>query len=134
MNEKNTELLFTKYPKLYADKDTPMTISLMCFGFECGDGWFDLINELSEKIETYNNTITENFCKAVQVKEKYGTLRFYVDNGTDEIYKWIDDAEKISEKTCETCGKPGKLITKGWWSVQCEDCLNTTKCRKDSHE
>ena len=29
--------------------------SLMCYGFECGDGWFDLIWELCEKIEKSEN-------------------------------------------------------------------------------
>jgi len=42
MNKKNTERLFKKYPEFFKYRDDMMA-SLMCFGFECGDGWYDLI-------------------------------------------------------------------------------------------
>jgi hypothetical protein len=121
MNEKNTEMLFRKYPKLYKTKDSPLTESLMAFGFEHSDGWFNIIDELSAKIEAYNQTVDEvEQCVAMQVKEKYGTLRFYIMGGTEEIYDWIDEAEKLTEVTCEVCGEAGKLYTDGWYSVRCD--------------
>jgi hypothetical protein len=38
---------------------------------------------------------------AAQVKEKYGSLRFYMDCGTEKMWKLIEDAETKSESICE---------------------------------
>ncbi len=60
---------------LYGQKDTPMTQSLMCFGFECGDGWCDIIRRLSEKLERWNEENSNDDrppIEACQVKEKFG--------------------------------------------------------------
>jgi hypothetical protein len=59
---------------------------------------------------------------ASQVKEKFGTLRFYVHNETKEISDIIDKAEALSEETCELCGQTGKLIAKGWCRTLCQSC------------
>lgn len=58
--------------------------------------------------------------EVVQVKEKFGTLRFYTDVGDSYIYGAIAMAESMSAVTCETCGAPGKLFTYGWWHVACD--------------
>jgi hypothetical protein len=57
---------------------------------------------------------------AVQVKEKYGTLRFYYDGGDDFIYGIVQMAESMSEVTCEACGNPGKLRNGGWIQTLCD--------------
>ena len=62
----------------------------------------------------------------VQVKEKFGTLRFYC-SGTDAIYKYIQLAERLSSVTCEDCGKPGKANDSGWIRTQCDACRNREK-------
>jgi hypothetical protein len=110
MNEKNTKYLFEKYPKLYAQKDLPRTESLMCYGFP-GDGWFELIDELSFDIQ--NLCDQKGFqVEAVQVKSKWGGLRFYitstdecdVDNSDYEILrKLISAAESKSFNICQRC-------------------------------
>ena len=46
---------------------------------------------------------------ADQVKEKFGTLRFYYTGGDDRIDGMVRMAESMSAVTCETCGAPGKL-------------------------
>jgi hypothetical protein len=81
-----------------------------------------------------------------QVKEKYGTLRVYyhVDlekeipedvyaildlndynkkfsSYYDKIDNAIDYAEYQSSITCEITGKEGKLYTKGWYCVLCDE-------------
>jgi hypothetical protein len=53
MNPTLTQKLIEEYPELYYDYKKPLTESLMCFGFECGDGWYDLINILSMNIKSY---------------------------------------------------------------------------------
>lgn len=57
-----------------------------------------------------------------QVKEKFGSLRFYIGSSSDAVFDRISEAEKDSAKTCELCGKPGKIIGKGWLMARCEEC------------
>jgi hypothetical protein len=58
-----------------------------------------------------------------QVKEKFGGLRFYIGNGSDEIFERIDQAEDESFTICEECGKPGKVWPDwGWVITHCEEC------------
>ena len=57
----------------------------------------------------------------VQVKEKFGTLRFYVQAASEEQYNYISFAESMSGCTCETCGKPGKRLGRGWVYTACEE-------------
>ena len=57
---------------------------------------------------------------AVQVKEKFGGLRFYVQAATDKHYNFISFAESMSYRTCEDCGAPGKTYTDGWHRTLCD--------------
>ena len=61
---------------------------------------------------------------ASQVKEKFGTLRFYIDRGTDEHYNFIRFAEYMSAVTCEQCGAPGKRRGHGWIYTTCDEHTN----------
>jgi hypothetical protein len=51
MNKKNTKYLIEKYPKIFQDYNKPMTETCMCWGFECGDGWFKIIDSLCSAIQ-----------------------------------------------------------------------------------
>lgn len=51
MKKENDLRLVTKFPLLYADRNGCKQSTAMCWGFSCGDGWFDIIWELSEKLE-----------------------------------------------------------------------------------
>lgn len=62
-----------------------------------------------------------SWAKASQVKEKYGTLRFYLTFGTDKMHDYAELAERLSENTCETCGKYGELRGNGWYYTACEE-------------
>ena len=86
------------------------------WGFECGDGWYQLIYNLCSELMS----VAQPAPVAVQVKEKYGTLRFYVDHGTDEHYNIIDHYEQLSAHTCEVCGNPGKRRMGNWIVTLCE--------------
>lgn len=121
MNPDLDARLVTAFPSLYRDRDASLMVSLMPFGFECGDGWFDIIRRLSERLEPLGAVAT-------QVKEKYGTLRFYIFGGGDAADAAIDEAERESETTCEICGEPGRLIGECWFSVRCE------RCEREEHE
>jgi len=99
--------------------------SLMGFGLEVGDGWYKILEELITKIAELDK---EKRVKVVQVKEKFGGLRFYINSGTDEIFNVIDEAEAKSLITCEQCGKVGSIdVTHGWMLTLCEDCKEVRK-------
>lgn len=117
MRDELEQRLIIAYPGLYRDVDRPPRESLMCFGFECLDGWFNILDRLSKELTDLNEGVV-----AVQVKEKYGTLRFYIVGGSDKAYNLIDEAEHESLVTCETCGKSGKLRSiGGWLKTLCSD-------------
>ena len=113
------ELLCQRYPKIFANRHGDPKETLMCWGFECGDGWYNIINQLCVNIQHHVDWAQEQKEKygrgegcsqvvAVQIKEKFGTLRFYTSGGNDQIYGMIRMAESMSAVTCEQCGAPGK--------------------------
>ena len=69
-----------------------------------------------------------------QVKEKYGTLRWY-DNGQpvgSKIEDIINKYEDRSGMICICCGRPAKYMTHGWISFQCEKCFKKYNIPKNS--
>lgn len=131
MRQELDELLCAKYPKIFVNRHGDMKETAMCWGFECGDGWFNIINQLcaniqhhidwkQEQKEKYNRGEGCSQVVAVQVKEKFGSLRFYTDGGNDTIYGMIRMAESMSAVTCEECGAPGKLRGRGWMYTACD--------------
>jgi hypothetical protein len=74
--------------------------------------------------EVIKNHGIQNY-KVLQVKEKFGQLRWYdsgvPDRAKIDYYKWLGKYEALSEKTCQTCGKAGKERTIGGWiSILCD--------------
>lgn len=110
--------LYAKYPSLFRQKDLPMSQTLMCFGFEVGDGWYDIINNLCKTLTNHNSAKP---IEAVQVKEKFGTLRFYVNYHDEFVDGAIDMAENMSATTCEVCGKRGRSTDSGWIQTLCDE-------------
>ncbi len=87
--------------------------------FECSGGWRHLLEDLLRDIDA---TLTEDDREAfqvTQVKEKYGTLRFYTGAFSDDIERLVEVAERRSAMTCEVCGEPGRVQGKGWVSCRC---------------
>ena len=102
-----SDLLLKNHPEIFGEN----------FYFECGDGWFNIIDQLCYSLK-------RNKCevRAAQVKEKFGGLRFYVDGGSEESHAIISFAERLSYVTCESCGSPGKVGGKGWITTLCSTC------------
>lgn len=118
MNRELKAKLKDDFPSIF--RDCPLV--------ECGDGWHDLIRKLCDDITLAD---PKGECKALQIKEKFGTLRFYATGGDDsgKIFKMIGEAEVESGFICEDCGtrenvetkaKPGKT----WIFTLCEPCRN----------
>lgn len=51
MDKELDEKLTKAFLFLYADRHGDMRSTCMCWGFSCGDGWFDIIWNLSKKLE-----------------------------------------------------------------------------------
>lgn len=69
-----------RFPILFQDKNKPMTVTCMCWGIECPIGWYYILEQLCTILEFNNMEFTKRHGIAIvadQVKEKYGTLRFY---------------------------------------------------------
>lgn len=109
MSPELDELLCQRYPLIFSDRHRSIEESCMGRGFECDDGWFDIIDVLCERIQFLidHNNIPQVVAR--QVKEKRGTLRFYIGGGDDEIRGMIYMAEAMSGRICELCGRPGRL-------------------------
>ena len=173
MKEELDNYLCQTYPKLFVNRHADKMETCMCWGFECGDGWFNILNQLCNNIQHHINWREDSYqrdlkynsmlsdCKAdkwdafneyygnyrpeffekrkieilaeepreiklpcsqvtvEQVKEKFGTLRFYYTGGDDYISGLVSMAESMSGVTCETCGKPGTSTRGGWIKTAC---------------
>lgn len=103
MNNDLTEKLFNSYPTLYKKAEN----TLMSSSFACGDGWYHLVDVLSKLLVEQSTDLM-----AVQVKEKFGALRFYLratpsNEVSDFVIGLCRMAELISQTICNQCGKRG---------------------------
>ena len=121
----NSELdkkLVEKYPDIFRDRRGNPRETLMCWGFECGDGWYNIIDTLCNNIQMHVNIKRCAPVVATQVKEKFGTLRFYYDGGDERIDSLVSLAENWSASVCEVCGERGKLRDDNrWFYTACDD-------------
>ena len=78
-----------------------------------GKGWSTLLDEVYDRLP--EDAIVSD------VKEKYGSLRIYVDGVSMEILDFIYDIEERSLKICEICGAAGKPNLTGWIKTLCDE-------------
>lgn len=121
MNKDLEKKLSEKFPILY--KNLYKKNTCMMWGIQCDDGWYNIIHDLSSEIDSW---CEKNKLKieALQVKEKFGTLRFYIglcedssfwnNDQYNEISNIIKKYEDLSAKTCELTGNVGELKIKGY--------------------
>lgn len=154
MRKELDEKLCEKYPLIFRDRNGDMSKTCMVWGFDCGDGWYNIIDMMCANIQSHvdhsykqiewahnwNEKVNDpdhvwtafvdrverpvpepvEQVVATQVKEKFGTLRFYY-NGGDDVVSGIERmAESMSAVTCETCGAPGKSRSGGWIQTLCD--------------
>ena len=114
--------LFEKYPVMFQDRVRPVTESTMGWGIEVGDGWFSLVDVLCEQLQGETDQNGAPQIVAIQVKEKYGELRFYVGSASERQEAMIEFAEALSARVCEACGAPGSLrSSSGWYAARCDE-------------
>lgn len=94
---------------------------------DVGPGWHALLDELHEKILAVDPDY-----KIVQVKEKFGGLRFYTESTNPKTHDLEIEYETKSYEICEECGREGRLhrrVPGGWVRTLCSDCA--TKCNME---
>jgi hypothetical protein len=148
MKQKLELKLVQKYPKILKDyKGDPMQ-TCMSWGVDTSDGWYKLLDKCMEKLQYFCDFCSKDGREvkviARQIKEKFGTLRFYIDvEGGNKIENDIVDdiingAEAESERTCEITGAPGVLCQRGgWYKVLCYEearKLNYKACNSDTEK
>jgi hypothetical protein len=128
--------LIKKFPQLYTECGSNKSFTQ--FGFECNDGWFRLILWLSRYLQDYidqQNRWSEKYpeqylpvkqIKVAQVKEKFATLRFYVEGGNERTEAIISFAEYISGYICEQTGRTDNIVvnSNGWNKTQHISLIN----------
>jgi hypothetical protein len=189
MKQELDKLLCEKYPKMMVNRHKNMQETCMCWGFECGDGWFNILDQLMGNIQhhidwkdkqgeyarKYNEmaaqakagnfdlfeetmkdtvnleykekrlaeivagdfrTVPESIPQVTldQVKEKFGTLRFYYTGGDDIIDGMVRMAESMSGVTCEECGDPGERRGGGWIYTACDAHTNPEDLNSNEEE
>ncbi|MDP2692429.1 MAG: hypothetical protein Q8O88_02175 [bacterium] len=125
--------LCDKYPKLLKQRNQPGTY--MSFGVMCDDGWFFLLDKLFGHIKSYAKYNLENSkVEIAGVKEKFSTLRIFVDGGDDRIQGMVSHTEYLSAFVCETCGTTKNVgqTHKGWLKTICLDCINKCGDKEES--
>lgn len=118
------------------DKDIHTSISIYPYCFTELDnmepGWRKAFGiQMCEEIR--RDLIKHNFLnkyRIVEIKEKYGELRWY-DGGIpigSKVWDIIEKYSDISTHTCYICGAPGKIINdNGWLVTMCSDCYKKSK-------
>jgi len=129
MKQELDEYLCKVYPKMMVNRNKDMQETCMCWGFEVGDGWFNIINQLMGNIQhhiDWKNRDGEVVPQVTldQVKEKFGSLRFYFTGGDDYICGMVTMAESMSGVTCEVCGNIGESNGGPWIRVRCKEHEN----------
>jgi len=189
MRQELDEYLCKVYPKMMVNREKPMTETAMCWGFDCGDGWFNILNQLmgniqnhidwrerqrevsikfnrmAEQLKAGDSTLFDEEYKDLtgldfkekrrqelidrfpidipepiaqvtldQVKEKFGTLRFYYSGGDDYIRGMVSLAESLSGVTCESCGNPSEVQNDGGWMRSICNACDEKRLLKEGFE
>ena len=101
MNDSLNRKLYSDFPKLYRGICLSPQESAMCWGFECGDGWYPLIRELSEQLTSYQQQCPELDVQITQVKSKLGSLRIHSRGGDTTTKHMIRNACKQASMITE---------------------------------
>ncbi|MCW8829255.1 MAG: hypothetical protein OQK94_09380 [Gammaproteobacteria bacterium] len=128
MNKENTRKLCDDFPELYPGKENPYTGERFPFVFEHSDGWFDIVYQLSRDIMEMAHQAQVEVPEATQVKEKFGTLRFYLGPVStpiaDAVFDRANQAEEQSAHVCEGCSSASHVHAhNGWYTTLCDTCM-----------
>jgi len=103
MKKELEQKLYNKFPKLFVQKDLPMTQTAMCWGIDTPDEWYNIIDTACEQIQSMidnNKHLSDKFpqIEFTQVKEKFGALCMYYYPSTDYVDGIVDMADAMVQK------------------------------------
>ena len=107
------------------EKNFPEMIDSDHLGLWVGPGWHKIIFNLCTQIQHHMKHVNRDEdkvrpVKLVQIKEKFGGLRFYYDGGDSFVDGMVTMAEVWASTTCEECGAPGVSRHGGWIKTLCD--------------
>jgi hypothetical protein len=123
------EQLIVKYPKIFKQYEgNPGMVNWL----DLPSGWVPIIDMLCNSIQNY----VDNFVRytkdgqyrpqqvtCVQMKEKFGGLRFYTDGNDEHVDGMIYMAEVMAYNTCQDCSSQEDIgRTQGWITTLCRNC------------
>ena len=86
------------------------------------NGWLQLFLQCCEDLykPLKKAEYLDNF-RFLDVKEKYGSMRFATCRVNDEIFEILEKYEFLSQQVCCVCGEPATVITNGWICPYCAE-------------
>ena len=104
-----------------------MMKSIKDIPWECGKGWWPLIDKVAAAIDSINAAHPEMPVEVSQIKQKFGGLRIYHYNAPEDIRQLIDEVLAASWHTCEKCGSTVGVSTnsEGYRLTLCPGCRDS---------
>jgi hypothetical protein len=83
MKKEFDDYLVKRYPQLFRERHAHPSTTQMNWGFQCGDGWFNIINALCESIE--------NHIKQIKLSNEFNKkqLDLAAENKMDQMFEWM---------------------------------------------
>ena len=130
MDSHKTNELYEKFPHLYRERTAPLESSDMGWGFQCENGWYKIIYEMSKKIDKISPEGEHAPAVSLVSRNEDGTLYVAVRNTTPPVADIVTAATEQSRLTCEFCAytpaflRPTNGPVKG--HIACGRCLRKT--------
>ena len=93
MDKELQQQLFEKFPKLFKERNLPMSQTCMCWGLEVGDGWHDIIQNMCHCIQSHIDNARENRVYAIKFnraltrwkerRDDRGLIHYFRGNGAN---------------------------------------------------
>ena len=127
MDSHKTNELYEKFPHLYRERTAPLESSEMAWGFQCENGWYKIIYEMSKKIDKISTRGEHAPAISLVSRHEDGTLHVAVRNITPPVADIVTAAIEQSRLTCEFCAYTPAFLrtTKGPHTghIACGRCL-----------
>ena len=118
-----TQSMRTKYPNLFPEPGNE-DYAINRYGIEIFPGWFSLVERMIDQIATYaaQHALGDSL-RIIQIKTDFCLLRCNTTLHNDGLDQIIETHKEQATRTCEQCGKPGKIRNdRRWKTVLCDSC------------
>ena len=113
MDSQKTNELYEKFPHLYRERTAPLESSHMAWGFQCENGWYKIIYEMSKKIDKISTEGEHAPAISLVSRHEDGTLYVAVSNITPPVADIVMSATEQSRLTCEFCAYTPAFLRTG---------------------